>query len=476
MRTRWIARLLAVLVLASCGDNGPPPARPTPSKPAPPVADPPDPGPAEATLPLPAGFPDTTAGRQLAWVVDVIAKRSGAVDVAEVEKHFDAAFLAQVPADQTVAVFGQLAQQTAGLVVNSVTPEAGGLGLVASAEVEGTRLRISLAIDPKTEKISGLLFSPEEDTTAKPTSLAEAEKMLPTLATRAQMLVASVDKGKCKPLHQVASKDQLAIGSTAKLYILLGLVDQIVAGKLTWDTEIAVKDEWKSLPSGVTQDDAAGTKLTLRTLAERMISISDNTATDHVLYTVGRKKVEAAVAASKHAKPKLNAPFLSTRELFLLKLGPATDEADKYVELSAEKRRAVLDGKLATMKPTLEGVEGWTAPRRIDSLEWFASADDLCRLMATLVARANKSEKAKPVLDVLSKNPGLSIDTRVFPYIGFKGGSEPGVMNLTWLLRRDDDRWFVVSLGFNTSTTPVFEDSKIIGFATGLLELVGRER
>ena len=128
------------------------------------------------------------------------------------------------------------------------------------------------------------------------------------------------------------------------------------------------------------------------------------------------------------------------------------------------------------MKPTLEGVEAWTDPRRIDVLEWFASAEDLCRVMATLAARAAKSEKAKPLLDVLAKNPGLEIDAKVFPYIGFKGGSEPGVMNLTWLLRRDDDKWFVVSLGFNATAAPVFEDAKIIGYATGLIELVGRER
>jgi hypothetical protein len=480
MRTRWFAIVLAgsLVVVAGCGDKAPPPGRPTPGSGSAVAA-----GSGSAAtapevppVPLPAGFPDTVAGHQLAWVIDVIVGRKGVVDAAEVEQHFDATFLAQVPAAQTVAVFGQLAAQAGSLTVKDVTPVGGGAGLVAIAEVDGVRLKITLAVDAKTEKIAGLLFAPDEDTSARPASLAEAEKILPTLAPHASMLVASIHKGTCKSLHQVASKDQLAIGSTFKLYVLLGLVDEIVAGRRAWDEEIAVKDEWKSLPSGVTQDDPAGTKLTLRTLAERMISISDNTATDHVLYTVGRKKVEAAVKASKHAKPAINVPFLSTRELFLLKLGLASDEVEDYVRMSATKRRGVLDGKLATMTPTLEGVESWTDPRRIDTLEWFASAEDLCRVMATLVMRAQKSEKARPLLDVLGKNPGIGIDTKVFPYIGFKGGSEPGVMNLTWVLKRDDDQWFVVSLGFNATQAPVFEDAKIIGFATGLIELVGRER
>ena len=43
-------------------------------------------------------------------------------------------------------------------------------------------------------------------------------------------------------------------------------------------------------------------------------------------------------------------------------------------------------------------------------------------------------------------NPGMPFDPARWPYVGFKGGSEPGVLQLTWLVRRDDDRWFVLSI------------------------------
>ncbi len=48
-----------------------------------------------------------------------------------------------------------------------------------------------------------------------------------------------------------------------------------------------VTDESKSLPSGVTQDNLAGMVLMVEELAERVISISDNTATDLLIQLVG---------------------------------------------------------------------------------------------------------------------------------------------------------------------------------------------
>ena len=131
----------------------------------------------------------------------------------------------------------------------------------------------------------------------------------------------------------------------------------------------------------------------MRALAERMISISDNTATDHLLYTVGRERVEAALQTAKHAKPELDIPFLSTRELFLMKLEPTA--IDEYLKLPAAKRRVTLDKTLAGQAPRRSSTSAtWTTARRIDKLEWFASSTDLCRAMATLWTRAQDPGRA----------------------------------------------------------------------------------
>lgn len=299
--------------------------------------------------------------------------------------------------------------------------------------------------------------------------------MTAALAPRAQLLVAALDQGACRPLQELAATDELAIGSSFKLYVLLGLVDRILAGKAAWTDELAVRDDWKSLPSGITQNEPPGTRHSLRELAERMISKSDNTAADHLLYTVGRRGVEAALRATRHGRPALDTPFLSTRELFLLKLATPAAEIERYLRLPEARRRDYLDRTLAGKAPGIAAATAWKTARRIDKLEWFASAEDLCRVMATLWTRG-QDPRAAPLLAVLAKNPGLPIDAKVWPYVGFKGGSEPGVINMTYLLRRDDGKWFVITLGFNAAEGGTLDDDKIFNLAAGIIELAGKAR
>src|SRR5262249_9133462 len=170
--------------------------------------------------------------------------------------------------------------------------------LVARVTSGENKLRISLVLAPA-KKISGLTIERDVDAPPPLSSFGEALREAAALAPRAQLLVAALDHGACKPLQELAATDELAIGSTFKLYVLLGLVDRILAGKAAWTDEIAARDDWKSLPGGVTQNEPPGAKRSLAVLAERMIAISDNTAADHLLYTIGRRSVEAAVRAAK---------------------------------------------------------------------------------------------------------------------------------------------------------------------------------
>ncbi|HEY5946758.1 MAG TPA: serine hydrolase [Kofleriaceae bacterium] len=468
-----LARVLLLVSLATaCGSGAttkpvqatspPPAASPAPQKPvalAPPAS-------TKATFP---GLPDTVAGEHLAWILNAIANQDGVVTTADVEKRLHAKFLAAVPADQFVAVSKSLAALDP-IVVKSVKGTE--LSLVAKLQTKQGPLLAIVEVDESTKQVVGLLFKPDSGDAPRPKTLPEAIQMTEAVAPQAQLLVASLDKGTCKPMLATKSKQPLAIGSTTKLYVLLGLVDKIRAGKAKWDDELAVRDDWKSLPSGITQNDAAGTKLTLKTFAERMISISDNTATDHLLYFVGRKAVEAALRATKHTAPARNTPFLSTRELFLFKLGMPDDEIERYRKLPEAKRRSYLDTTLAGKQADITKAADWTTARRIDQLEWFASADDLCRAMGTLWQRGQQ-DPAKPLLDVLGKNSGIELDKTTWPYIGFKGGSEPGVINLTWLVRRADDKWFVVVLTANAPAATV-DESKVLGIAQGVFELLAK--
>ena len=462
MRLNVLAGLLLASSLACGGAPAPAPVAPppAPAKPAP-----------VAKLVFP-GAPTTPAGDQLSWVLDGIVRRHGKLERLELEQHFHAAFLAKVPVDKLQSVFAELATQLANLTIVDVQGSAN--ALVARVAAGELKLRISLELDAPGKQIAGLVVRRDVDTGPPIESFGDALRAAGALAPKAQLLIASLDHGACKPLHELGGTDQLAIGSTFKLYVLLALVDRIIAGKAAWTDELAVRDDWKSLPSGMTQNEPPKTKHPLQLFAERMISISDNTAADHLLYAVGRREVEAAVRATKHAQPALDAPFLSTRELFALKLG-APAELDRYVKLPEAKRREHLDKTLAGKVPKLDIAGTWKTARVVDKLDWFASGEDLCRAMGTLWTRA-QNPKAAPLLGILSKNPGLPLDAKVWPYIGFKGGSEPGVINMTYLLKRDDDQWFVVTLGFNAAEGGTLEDEKIFALAVSVIDLLGKSR
>ena len=410
---------------------------------------------------------------QLKWVIDALNSRAGKVPAAEITAHFHETFIAKVPPTQLGTIMEQLAHELAPITINEVTSPAPGK-LIAKIEGKGQKLRVVLGLDAKTGKMETLLFQPDALSGPRPKTWDEVTAGVPKLGEKASLLVARVDKGRCKALRSVAPKMELAIGSTFKLYVLLALTDQIVAKKLSWDTPVAIQDAWKSLPSGTMQNEAPGKTFKLQEVAAPMIAISDNTATDHVLYTVGRAAAERALKTARHAKPALNVPFLGTRELFLLKLQTPAPDVDAYLKLPAAKRRAWLDGaqgKRALDLTAAVSANSWIAPRRIDTLEWFASGDDLCNVMATLGARGKTQP---PVLEILSRNPGLPVDAAAFPYVGYKGGSEPGVINLTWLLKRKDDRWFVVTLGVNDTKKAVGEDLAT-SFALGVIELLAKE-
>lgn len=105
----------------------------------------------------------------------------------------------------------------------------------------------------------------------------------------------------------------------------------------------------------------------------------------------------------------------------------------------------------------------------ISSLEWFASARDLCHAMNYL----RLSTEAEPMLkgrEILSINPGISRSlANEFAYVGYKGGSEPGVENLTYMLRGKNDTWWAFAVNWNSDSRA---DSPLEGWAERVLELI----
>jgi hypothetical protein len=267
-----------------------------------------------------------------------------------------------------------------------------------------------------------------------------------------------------RPVNFLTQKAErpLAIGSAFKLFVLAELVREVKAGERRWSDVVPLGEP--SLPSGLLQDWPKGSPLTLHSLAALMISRSDNSAADTLLALLGRDKVEGLLPAIGVRAPERNRPFLSTREAFALKLGdPALLEAWKTADEAG--RRALLPRLAAVAAPALDPARLGGRPAEIAAVEWFASPADLVRTLDWLRRSGDST-----ALDLLAINPGLGPALAGdFAYFGFKGGSEPGVLNMSFLLRNREGRWLAVSATWNNPAAPLDEAR----FAALMSRLVG---
>ena len=417
-----------------------------------------------------ASFPATPAGRQLAWVVEHM--NSGSVpSTAALARHFSGAFLAQVPAGQLVAALTQVA--AAGpLRYGAQIGPATAATLVARLDgAQGASLKTTISVEPgAAHLIDGLLFQPYA-ATPKPASWPAVDTALESLAGQATMV--AVEEGRSAPLHGLQPGRVGAIGSAFKLYVLGALGRAIAGGTASWDEQLAIRTAWKSLPSGDLRKARSGAHYPLRYFARQMIAVSDNTAADHLLHRLGRSAVEAALVPLGLREPQRDMPFLSTREMFALKLSATPSLRAAYIAGGPTQRLRLLT-RVDALPVSLAQASRWTTPREISSIEWFASPDDLTRAMVALQTLSRRPGLA-PLRAILAGNPGIAFDRKTWRYVAFKGGSEPGVLSLTWLLERADGHDFVLSIVLNDSTRGI-DTAGAVTVAQGAVDLLAKAR
>ncbi len=118
-------------------------------------------------------------------------------------------------------------------------------------------------------------------------------------------------------------------------------------------------------------------------------------------------------------------------------------------------------------KPSLDRITAAFAngPKALD-IEWFASPADLAKLFAYMRRTADPA-----AFDIMAINPSATPLIKAnWDYIGYKGGSEPGVMNLTWLLRDTAGRDHVLTLGWNNPAAAL-DEGKLSAIAQRILLL-----
>lgn len=307
---------------------------------------------------------------------------------------FNEAFLEAVPVPKLTKIVAGMAEQLGAL------QKVQQVGEKVEATFEKGVVLCSVTLDSQ-GRFAGLWFGPPRLTAV---SLEETLAALRALPGKVSVLVIGPDG---KDVAAIDPEVPLAVGSAFKLAILKAVKARVASKKATWKTIVELEPRYRSLPSGDLRLWPDKTPLTLATLAGLMISQSDNTATDALLDWVGRDKVE------RHA-PR-NAPFLSTREAFVLKSQKNGELLERYRKTDEAGRRALLRELAAAPLPKVADMDEAVT----SDVEWFFTARELCALLDEVAD-----------LPAFTMNPGLA-DKAQFDSVAFKGGSEPGVLNFT---------------------------------------------
>jgi hypothetical protein len=217
----------------------------------------------------------------------------------KIENLFHQSFLEQIPAGKVIEILKLYKNKLGSL--KQVTGKDGDYTLIF---VEGTApAKIELNDD---HKIIGLWFGNwtiNQDT---------ADKIITEFKNIAGLVSFCVIKDNQETVLAYNENKPLAVGSSFKLVVLKALYDVMETNNNSWDNILMIKNKDKSLPSGILQDWPASTPLTVKTLSNLMISLSDNTATDHLIDYLGKEKIEEYVS-------KYNKPFLKLNMVLILK-------------------------------------------------------------------------------------------------------------------------------------------------------------
>ncbi len=312
---------------------------------------------------------------------------------------FGEAFLAQVPVERLRSVVDMLTAQFGAFV--EVTAGDGQL----TTRLERATMPTQIVLDAD-GRIIGLSFG-----TPVPTGLDLGALVAQIAALPGTSSVLVTTNGTVVAGYQADMP--LAVGSAFKLAVLAALEDEVAAGRLHWDDVVTLDPALRSVPTGILQA-WPDSPVTLAVLANLMISISDNTATDNLISILRRDRVEAV-------SPR-NTPFLTTGELFRLKTQGNEALLQQWIAGDEDARRELLKTVDRLPLPAAEQLSPAASPEA----EWLMTATEICALLQRV--------GGNPAFEI---NPGIA-DASDWAHVAFKGGSEVGVLNLSTLVTTAD--------------------------------------
>ncbi|MBL0925548.1 MAG: serine hydrolase [Sphingomonadaceae bacterium] len=377
------------------------------------------------------------------------------------EDYFSRGFLAAVPAAEVKALSDQfITQYGKPLKVIAVEP-SGPNGANIKIEYERAIATAEITVESTApNKVVGLLVKGFELKGDTPARIDADFAALPGKA--GYLTEKSGADGRRQQIAGRATGQQFAIASTFKLYILAELASQVQAGRRSWSDVVPILDN--SYSSSATQNWPRSTPATLQTLATWMISVSDNAATDALMRVLGRDAVERKLATIGHSDPDKALPMLTTVEVFSLKSNPGL--RTRFEKATEPQQRELLDKEAKALKfESIDVSKLGSGPVAIDSIEWFASPADIANLLNNIRRTGNQT-----ALDIMAVNKGVSpASAAKWKFLGYKGGSEPGVISMSFLAQSKAGDWYTISGSWNDPTKEV-DNAKFTALMARLLD------
>src|ERR1700756_4982405 len=271
----------------------------------------------------------------------------------------------------------------------------------------------------------------------------DVDAVLSRTGARYSYQVAKVDNGHCDPVAGTNTSESLPLASIFKLFVLHAVAGAVKNGTASWDDQLTVTEKSKAVGSSGLEL-PVGAHVSVRTAAEKMIATSDNMATDLLIGRMGTHAVEQALVTAGHHDPASMTPFPTMYELFSVGWGQP-DLRDQWKQGSPQVRAQLL--AQANSTPYQPDPVRAPIPASTYGAEWYANAEDICRVHAAL--QADTVGAAAPIRQILSAVSGIQLDRNVWPYVGAKAGGLPGDLTFSWYAVDKTQQPWVVSFQLN---------------------------
>ena len=376
------------------------------------------------------------------------------------EAFFTPSFLAAVPPAQIKAISDSFTQQYGKALSVQSVQRSGPNNANLQVEYEKAVATIEITTEASPPfKVAGLLA---KGFAVKGDSIDKIKTDFGALLGSSGFVVQKLSDDGVATLHALNDDKQFATGSTFKLYVLAELASQVAGGQRRWSDVV---------PLGVRNHSSAGTQnwpldtpVTLQTLATWMISVSDNASTDALMRELGRDAVEGKLATIGHSAPDKALPMLTTVEAFALKSNPALRQRFEKAS-EAEQRDLLASERAALSYGAINMSQLGSGPVAIESVESSASPQDTALLLNSL--RRTNSQTAR---DIMAVNSGIGPTAAgKWRYLGYKGGSEPGVISMSFLTQSKAGDWYAISGSWNNPAKEV-DNGVFVSLMTRLLD------